>query len=254
MRSYTGDIGALAATHPPFLLSYKLSWILQSSETTCRWLLILIASTHWLSWCVRRKIPHLSDTMSLGSWWVSEQPWAHRARKEAAEQLQGFRCFCGKERETGNMGHLGEIFLLVLPWGFKQFYNGVSQPGIAPKAKTPHAGDLFQKTTAISVKCLAESKGHFSQGFFNGLLIGLVVPRPMLSSHSCFCHCFWLALKSSGSWPRWSLKVPSKWTLFCSVLFHSLAATCTFCTCPCIFPPSRKAQCGKDEASVSWPT
>lgn len=97
LHSYAGDIWAPPAAQPPFFLSYKLSWILQSSETTCRWFPILVvASKHWLSWHLGQKISHLSDTMSLDSLRVSERPWVHCAREEAAEQLQVFSAFVGR--------------------------------------------------------------------------------------------------------------------------------------------------------------
>lgn len=35
------------------------------------------------------------------------------ATEEDAEQLQVFRCFCRKEGESGNMGHLWEILLVL---------------------------------------------------------------------------------------------------------------------------------------------
>lgn len=167
MRSYTGDIGALAATHPPFLLSYKLSWILQSSETTCRWLLILIASTHWLSWCVRRKIPHLSDTMSLGSWWVSEQPWAHRARKEAAEQLQGFRCFCGKER-LGIWVIWGKSSYSSCHGGLSNFTMVLANQALPRRLKHPMLETSSKRPQQSQWSALRKVKGTFHRAFLMG--------------------------------------------------------------------------------------
>lgn len=120
----TGHIWAPADTHPPSFPSHKLSWIL--SEASCRWLLILVVSTWRLSWCVWDRKSHLSHTMSSGFWWVSEQPWTCCAGEEAAEQLRGFRCICEKEWGTGNTGHFGEIFLLVLQWGCRLLYHRVS--------------------------------------------------------------------------------------------------------------------------------
>lgn len=108
--------------HPPSLLpTLPVQLGSQSSETICRCLPILAASIQWLSWCVWDRKSHTS--LRWGFWWVSEQPWTCCTREKAAEQMQGFRCFCGKEWD--NMGHLGEI-LHVLQGRFKLFYHGVS--------------------------------------------------------------------------------------------------------------------------------
>lgn len=163
IHSYTGDIWIPADTHPPIFLSY--SWILQSSETTCRCLLILAASTHWLLWCVRQKVPHLSDTMSLG-FWAALNMLCYRGSSWAAARLQvllweglrgwGYRTF-------------GEN-PLVLQWEYRFFQHDVTYSGLALKGKTFHIGELFQKTSwqvlELAMKYLMESKGHFSQGFF----------------------------------------------------------------------------------------
>lgn len=94
--------------HPPFFLSYKLSWILQSSETTCRWFLILVASTQWLSWCVWDRKSHTS--LIHWAWasdgFLSSPEHATLERK----QLSSWGAFVGRN-ETGNTGHSGEIFI-----------------------------------------------------------------------------------------------------------------------------------------------
>lgn len=226
--------------HPPSLLPI-LQAQLDSPEL---WNYMQVAPnfssvyTMTIMMCVSQKIPHLSDTMSLGFWRVSEQPWRCCTREEAAEQLQCFRDLCGKEWETGNMGQLGEIFLLVLQWGYRLFlpwcYLGRPCPPF-------HTEDLFQKTIVVLGpvwSSLWKVKDTFHMAFLQvidrSFNTTLSVIRPMLSSDSGFCHCSWyyvqilylplhlFSLQEGTVWKKWSshllanLDVPAgPWNPFC---------------------------------------
>lgn len=239
IHSYTGDIWAPADIHPPFFLSYKLGWILQSSETTCRWLLILEASTYIMTimMYVRKKIPYLSDTMSLGFWWVSEQPQICCAGEEAAARLQVFLWEGMRDWGYGTFGRS----LLVLQWVYRLFYHSVSWAGLALEAETFHTGDLFQKTVVVLGlvwSTLWKVKDTFHMAFLQvidrSFKTTLSVTRPMLPSDSGFCHCSWyyvqilylplhlFSLQEGTVWNKWSfhllanLDVPAgPWNPFC---------------------------------------
>lgn len=157
------------------------------------------------------------------------------------KQLQGFRCFCGKEWETGNMEHLGEVFLLVLQWMYRLFYHSVSWAGLALEAETFHTGDLFQKTVVVLGlvwSTLWKVKDTFHMAFLQvidrSFKTTLSVTRPMLSSDSGFCHFSWyyvqilylplqlFSLQEGTVWNKWSfhllanLDVPAgPWNPFC---------------------------------------
>lgn len=99
--------------------------------------------------------------------------------------------------------------------GFFTMALGLPLGSPAFGAKMFHIGDLFQKT-AVVLERVQSSLWRVKDTLLR-LLIG--VSRPHFQ---CFL-------------------------TFLSVLRR-------VCTCPCIFFPSKKAQCGKSEASIYWPT